>query len=536
MRPVRSAITAVTLLIAGAGAGPALAADPPAPPMALPGDASAASVRADRSSWIVAARPGPPARTTARRFGARALGPAGVGAYVLPSARARSFAAALRSRGLLAYAEPNRLSHSLDVPDDPLSGPPNAWRQAVVDPALDPPAVTADSPLIALVDSQLDLSHPEFSGDNNVRTLGSLPINDAHGTATAAVAVAPKNDVGMLGVWPGARALNVPLPDEITCSESARQILRAIDEGASVINMSYGSQSPCFAEYTALQIAIARGVVPVAAAGNEFADGNPLEFPASLPHVLTVASVGADNSSSYFSSSSAAVDLSAPGEGILTAVPAGLEEDLPLDGYEKLSGTSFSAPMAAAAAAWVQADRPELTNDQVTQVLRLSAEDLGVAGWDRDTGFGLLSVGAALQRQPPPPDPTEPNDDMVWIDGRAFSQPDRPIYTGNRTRRFSASLDRFEDPADVYRIRIPARSRARVSAEPSFGNPELAGYKGGARSLGSRRLARSRRSGERTERITLRNRSRGKRTFYIALTVQGDASSLDVGYRLTVRR
>ena len=55
--------------------------------------------------------------------------------------------------------------------------------------------------------------------------------------------------------------------------------------------------------------------MPVAASGNEFSSGNPLEFPASLPHVLTVAAVGPDDRPTDFSSDSAAVDLAAPGEG-----------------------------------------------------------------------------------------------------------------------------------------------------------------------------------------------------------------------------
>ncbi len=72
-----------------------------------------------------------------------------------------------------------------------------------------------------------------------------------------------------------------------------RACARRSAHGAAVINMSYGSQSLCRAEYNALQLAVRRGIVPVAAAGNEFDSGNPLEFPASLPHVLTVAAVNA---------------------------------------------------------------------------------------------------------------------------------------------------------------------------------------------------------------------------------------------------
>ena len=117
--------------------------------------------------------------------------------------------------------------------------------------------------------------------------------------------------------------------------------------------------------------------MPVAAAGNEFAEGNPLEFPASLPHVLTVAAVGPDLQPSYFSNANAAIDLSAPGESIMTAVPPAHDGDGVADGYERQNGTSFAAPMVAAAVAWVRAARPELTADQVNQAVRLSARDVG---------------------------------------------------------------------------------------------------------------------------------------------------------------
>src|SRR5436190_163243 len=83
------------------------------------------------------------------------------------------------------------------------------------DPALDPPAVTATSPLIALVDAQADMTHPEWTGDGNFSSLNTRPLTSLHGTATAAVAAAPVNGIGIVGVWPGARALNLPLPAQI---------------------------------------------------------------------------------------------------------------------------------------------------------------------------------------------------------------------------------------------------------------------------------------------------------------------------------
>ena len=360
------------------------------------------------------------------------------------------------------------------------------------------------------------------------------------------ITAAPKNDVGILGVWPGARALNVPLPpDALTCSASARGVRTAIRAGAAVINMSYGSQQLCRAEYNAIQLAVRRGIVPVAAAGNEFDAGNPLEFPASLPHVLTIAAVNAALDSSSFSNSNPAVDLSAPGESIMTAVPPALDGDGTQDGYQRLDGTSFSAPMVSGAVAWVRAARPDLSPDQVAQVIRLSARDLGRKGFDNNTGFGLLDVGAALAKTPPPRDPLEPNDDMVWVDGRAFGTAAPAIFAGSGVARLVGIVDAYEDPADVYRVRVRKHSKVRVSAKPLFGDPILAAFSSGTKSVSkcsrrrcttSPRLATSRRKGSRTERIVLRNRTGRTRTFYVALGPQSGARSLDAGYRLTIRR
>ena len=509
-----------------AAASPA-AANSPEPPMALPGDAVAASAPAARGTWIVGARP--PARAVARRFGAKRI--AGTNGYVIPRPRARAFARALG--GLLTYAQPDTLAEPLQraVAQDPLAVPPNDWRDWIVNPALTPPAVGPDSPLIAVIDAQLDRSHPEWQG-GNTDTLDQFPVTNAHGTATTSVAAAPVNGLGIVGVWPGARALNLPLSEELTCGERARQIVAAIQRRAAVINMSYGANAVCFPEYEALQAAVARGIVPVAAAGNEFAEGNPAEFPASLPHVVTVAAVGPapEFRSSFFSNANAAIDLSAPGESIMTAVPIALDPN----GWQLQSGTSFAAPMVAAAIAWVRAARPDLTPDQAVQAVRLSAADHDEPGWGPNTGFGVLDVGAALTRPASQTDPLEPNDTMYWVDGRGFGRADRVIFKGGKTRRLGATIDVFEDPADVYRIRLRPRSRARISADPVRNDDvDLRVYGRKAKSLGARPLKRSARRGKRTERITLRNDSRRARVYYVAVLVQG-SRDLDAAYALRV--
>jgi hypothetical protein len=510
------------------------AAAPVELPMSLPGDAAAASVRADRSTWIVGARPGAPTRALAARFGADPVGVRGTGGYAVATGRARAFAAALRERGLLVYAQPNTRGEFLSVPDDPLSVPPDAWRRVVADPALTPPVPTPTSPLIALVDAQLDPTHAEFQG-SNISTIKRFPVTIAHGTATASVAAAPVNGRGIVGVWPGARALNVPLPELITCQSSANAIAEAVSHGAAVINMSYGSDGFCAPEYVALQKAVARGIIPVAAAGNERDVGNPLEYPGALPHVLTAAAVGPGGKGTGFSNANAAVDLSAPGVSIMTAVPVALDEEAPADGYEHQSGTSFSSPMIAAAVAWLRQARPQFTAGQVAQAIRLSAIDVGQPGWEADTGFGVLSIGRALQFRHPPRDSAEPNDDIVWIDGAAFGKPAALMFKGKRRAKRSGLLDIFEDPADVYRIRVRGHHRVKITAKPTGRRDDVALriFRKKAKDIFSRPFKKSLHKGHKTERIVLRNPGRRPKIYYVAVAVQG-TRILDATYALRV--
>jgi Subtilase family len=500
------------------------------PPMHLP--SPAASAASEARTWIVGARPG--ATAVAGRFGAKLI--SAHGAFVVPRAKARAFAAALRRRGLLVYAEPNgRLRrHTARDPFSDAAG----WRDYIVDPAVQEPGIGPLSPKLALIDTPVQFNHGEFVDSNVTTTDPGAAVFDEHGTATAAVAAAPVNGRGIVGVWPGMRTINIASPETFTCADSAHAIERAIQLRVHTINMSYGSPNLCFAEYVEIQFAVSRGIVLVAAAGNEFNAGNPLEFPASLPHVLTITAIGADLRPAFFSNANAAVDLAAPGLGVLTAVPVQFDDDGPVDGYARLSGTSFSAPMVAAAATWVKAARPTLSADQVAQVVRLSASDLGAKGWDSATGFGLLDIDAALREAVPPPDPFEANDDIVWVNGSVFGNPDPAVYKGGRRVAFTAFLDQFEDPADVYRVRLRPRSRARVEVVPRFGDPELAAFDRKAQSTTQRshRVARSHRTGSKTERITLTNRRRNAVTYYVQVVVDPQAPGLDAGYKMVLRR
>jgi hypothetical protein len=480
----------------------------------LPGEASAATVRADPSTWIVGTRAGRPAAARiARAHGARLI--AGT-AWLAPRGRAAALAGALKARGLLGWAEPNRLGRRAQAPaPDPLS-PQAGWRDFVVGTAI-APAVTPTSPLIGVVDTMIDVTHPELSGSNIV-TLGGPAVADFHGTAVSTVAAAPANGVGILGIWPGARALNLPLPNgqAISCADSVRGIAAAVKARAAVINMSYGSASRCAAEERAIARAVRRGAVPVAAAGNEFQQGNPAEFPASLPHVLTVTATDPADQPTGFSNENAAVDLAAPGINILTAVPVAFDPDGNGDGFAGVAGTSFSAPMVSAAVAWVRAARPDLSPLQAAQVVRLGARDVGQPGYENATGFGVLSLPGALALPAPPADPLEPNDDIRYVNGRAFGSLATAISNGG-PGKVSATADAAEDPIDVYRIKVRAGRKERITLKPSVGDPDLFVFGAKARSVRADRVGTSTRSGQRTDRVTVRNRGRKTTTFYAAV-------------------
>ena len=155
--------------------------------------------------------------------------------------------------------------------------------------------------------------------------------------------------------------------------------------------------------------------------------------------MLTVAAVGSDLKPPFFSSASAAVDLSAPGVGILTATPPQFDEDGDPDGYEAVTGTSFSAPMVAAAAAWLRAAKPGYRADQVAAGAARAppATSSARAGTPRPA-TGCFDLLGALTPAAPAIDPHEPNDDMAWINGKAH-RPRRHADLAPRRRAASCA-------------------------------------------------------------------------------------------------
>src|SRR5439155_1899096 len=104
-------------------------------------------------------------------------------------------------------------------------------------------------------------------------------------------------------------------------------------------------------------------------------------------------------------------------------------------GYIFASGTSFSAPMVSAASAWVWTIRPQLDNTQLFDLMRYSAHDIDAPGFDRATGFGLLTIPSALALAAPARDPLEPNDDIDQVSTAGIFDGGQPALTTSPRRK-----------------------------------------------------------------------------------------------------
>ena len=228
-------------------------------------------------------------------------------------------------------------------------------------------------------------------------------------------------------------------------------VLAAAAGGPGVINLSLGGDSAEVPIRQAIATAVSKGMLVVAASGNDGDAGNRLTYPASLPHVLTVGATDSRNGVAVFSSRSSFVDLAAPGQDIVVA-------DALSQGWESEDGTSFASPIVAGAAAWVWTVRPELDASQLFEVMRRSATDIAPPGRDDASGFGLLSVPAALAYTAPIKDSPEPNDDIDYV------KPGGTYYNGIPVLTSRAKPSASRGGTD-HRLRGPARRVPRVRPE-----------------------------------------------------------------------
>lgn len=230
-----------------------------------------------------------------------------------------------------------------------------------------------------------------LEGDNE-------PIDEkGHGTHVAGIAGAmPDNGIGVAGVaWEcplmAIRAgLSLGGSSRMQDDDSAAAIVYAVDNGASVVNMSWGSERRSFVIQDAIDYAYARGAVLVAAAGNSQKPASI--FPAAYRKVIAVASTEQNQQRFYQSNFGASVDIGAPGNVILSTQIN--------NQYRLLTGTSMASPHVAGVAALILAKRPALTHEEVRHILISTTDPVYQEDSDaldeRFVGAGTVNAERAL--------------------------------------------------------------------------------------------------------------------------------------------
>ncbi len=347
----------------------------------------------------------------------------------------------------VAWAEPERIYQVAFMPDDPYFASSGSWGQPFRDlwglVNISAPAAwdvaRGAGVIVAISDTGVDRSHPDIASrmwtnpgeipGNGIDDDGNGYVDDVngwdasnddndpvddngHGTHVAGtVAAAGDNALGVIGVAFEARIMAVKgigsggSGATIALTES---ILYATDNGADVINASWGGFGFDPLIHDAVATAHAAGVVFVAAAGNATHDASDF-FPASDPGAICVAAFDHNDQIADFSNFGPRIDVAAPGGGdvapptsepsrsILSLRASGSQFTSTVGGiYTRLAGTSMASPHVAGAAALVLSAHPGFTPEQVRQALRASADDVDAPGYDLDSGYGRINVARAV--------------------------------------------------------------------------------------------------------------------------------------------
>ena len=197
-----------------------------------------------------------------------------------------------------------------------------------------------------------------------------------HGTHVAGIIAAiAGNDLGISGVCGGKiLALKVlPRDGQEFDAPAYYRALRYVIGRAQVLNLSLGGEKDP-AEIDVLDDVIAAGVVVVAAMGNEYDEGNPIEYPAAIPEVCAVGATNELDRRAGFSNTGRHIDLVAPGVGILSTTPTFNYDGDGEQEFDAWDGTSMATPHVAGAAALLLAKSPGLTPAQVIRKLTSSAD------------------------------------------------------------------------------------------------------------------------------------------------------------------
>ncbi|WP_336183469.1 S8 family serine peptidase [Bacillus halotolerans] len=250
--------------------------------------------------------------------------------------------------------------------------------------------LTGKNVKIAVIDSGIS-PHDDLSisgGYSAVSYTSSYKDDNGHGTHVAGIIGAKHNGYGIDGIAPEAQIYAVKALDQ-NGSGDLQGLLKGIDwsiaNGMDIVNMSLGTSSDSQILHDAMDKAYEKGVLLVAASGNE-GNGKPVNYPAAYSSVVAVSATNQHNQLAAFSTTGNQVEFSAPGTDITSTY---LHQY-----YATGSGTSQATPHAAAMFALLKQRDPGNTNVQLRALMQKNIVDLGMTGRDQQFGYGLIRYKA----------------------------------------------------------------------------------------------------------------------------------------------
>jgi subtilisin family serine protease len=276
----------------------------------------------------------------------------------------------------------------------------------------------ASSLVVAVIDTGIDLTHPEFegrllAGRNYLAPSASAQDDSGHGTHVAGlIAAARNNGPGIAGMAPDIRLLPLKVLDaggKGDTTDVGKAIRDAADAGAKIINLSLESTDFSFAMESAVNYAYDKGVLLIAAAGNR--NSQSVTYPAAYGVVMAIAATTYYDDRAAYGAKGSDIELAAPGGDASFAIRSTWPRTAALKcrnhyyqapnggAYCDIYGTSMAAGVASGVAAEVWAANPNLSGDAVRALLRATAAPL-----DEDAdevGSGRVDAHAALRRAAP---------------------------------------------------------------------------------------------------------------------------------------
>lgn len=250
---------------------------------------------------------------------------------------------------------------------------------------------------VAVLDTGIDYTHPDLEnrvevdkGYNFVDNNYEIMDDNGHGTHISGIIAAQANNkIGLVGIVGNLAVKIIPVKvlDETgygEISNVAKGIIYAVDNGADIINLSFGIKAKSQLIADAINYAKSKGVFVVAAAGNDNDNFSPASDGA-----FTVAAMNYNYRKAYFSDYGNSIKVAAPGVQILSTVPGG---------FEAWDGTSMAAPVVSGIAAMVKAENPQLSPSQIEEILGSTATDIMYEGRDQQSGYGLVNGYNAIKK------------------------------------------------------------------------------------------------------------------------------------------